>query len=52
MYYQRNDAGIPEEWLSRIRNAMHELTFEYSARRMIRDYIDKIYNVADVTEMA
>ncbi|GMQ81663.1 MAG: alpha-glucan family phosphorylase [Rhodothermia bacterium] len=52
MFYERNDAGIPEEWLGRIRNAMQELTFEYSARRMIRDYIDKIYCEAETTEMA
>lgn len=51
MFYRRNEDGIPVEWLERIKNAMRELTFEYSARRMIRDYIEKVYKVTDVTEI-
>jgi len=52
MFYQRSNAGFPVEWLGKIRNAMHDLTFEFSARRMIRDYVDKIYTVRDVSELA
>ncbi len=44
-FYDRDENGLPIEWLVRIRNAMSGLTYRFSAERMISDYASQIYNV-------
>jgi alpha-glucan phosphorylase-like protein len=51
LFYDRNEANIPVEWLKRIRNAMSSLTFRFSAHRMITDYASQIYNVERYEEV-
>lgn len=46
MFYNRDSSDIPVEWVSRMRQAMRGLTYEYSARRMMRDYIRDLYSVS------
>jgi len=43
MFYRRNSAGIPEEWIKRIRASMSQLAPEFSTNRMARDYVEKMY---------
>ena len=42
-FYERNAAGIPARWLSRIRASMSLLTPEYSANRAVRQYTGEHY---------
>jgi starch phosphorylase len=42
-FYRRNAAGVPQDWVKRMRRSMSDLTVRYSASRMARDYLDKAY---------
>jgi glycogen phosphorylase len=43
-FYNRDAAGLPREWLNRMRRALATLTPQFSSDRMVRDYINQIYN--------
>jgi starch phosphorylase len=43
-FYAKDANGLPSEWIRRMKNALVTLTPQFSSDRMIRDYIDKIYN--------
>ena len=42
-FYERNEAGLPTEWIRRMRNSMATLTPQFSSDRMVRDYVERIY---------
>jgi starch phosphorylase len=42
-FYQRNDAGIPAKWVTRMRQSMTRLTPQYSANRAVREYTEEHY---------
>ncbi len=42
-FYDRDRAGFPKAWLSRIRASMSRLTPQFSSNRMVREYVDTIY---------
>ena len=42
-FYDRNPAGIPRRWLAMVKHAMLTITPRFSARRMLRDYVDRAY---------
>jgi starch phosphorylase len=42
-FYQRNDAGIPEKWIARVRESMARLTPHFSANRAVREYTAEHY---------
>ncbi len=42
-FYQRDDHGIPGQWVTRIRNSMSILAPEFSSNRMLRDYVEQYY---------
>jgi len=43
LYYERDRNGIPHRWLERVRNAMETISPQFSARRMVKDYVDSMY---------
>ncbi len=43
-YFDRNEEGIPPEWVSYIKNSMVQVAPQFTSRRMIDDYYDKYYN--------
>lgn len=43
MYYDRNSEGVPELWEEHMRNARDMALEEFSATRMLRQYIQKMY---------
>lgn len=43
MYYDRNAEGIPELWEEHMRNARDMALEEFSATRMLQEYIQKLY---------
>ena len=42
-FYNRNEKGIPVNWLERIRKSMSQLTPRFSANRSVREYTEKYY---------
>jgi starch phosphorylase len=42
-YYERNGDGLPHRWLAIMRAALATLTPRFSARRMVKEYIDVLY---------
>ena len=44
IYYAKNENGLPDEWIRRMKNALVTLTTQFSSDRMVKDYIEKIYS--------
>ena len=42
-FYDVDSDGIPRKWLMRMRASMDQLTAEYSANRMVREYVEQFY---------
>ena len=43
LYYQRDDFGLPREWIRRIKRAIRTLGWRFSADRMVMDYVTRSY---------
>ena len=43
IYYDRNEAGLPVEWLRRMKEAIATITPKFSSDRMVRDYTELAY---------
>jgi starch phosphorylase len=42
-FYDRDDGGLPREWIRRMKLAMGRLTPRFSASRMVREYAERYY---------
>ncbi len=42
-FYQRNEQGLPTDWVNRMRESMGSLTSQYSSNRMMREYTENYY---------
>jgi starch phosphorylase len=43
-FYAKDENGVRAEWIRRMKNALATLTPQFSSDRMLKDYIEKIYN--------
>ena len=43
LFFQRNDDGIPLEWLARVQRSIELLAPRFSAHRMVDEYVERIY---------
>src|SRR5882672_7478661 len=43
LFYQRDEQGIPRQWIQRIRRAMVTLVPQFTTMRMVREYAEKYY---------
>jgi starch phosphorylase len=43
LFYSRNEAGIPRDWVMRIRTSMSSLVPRFSTNRMVREYVEQLY---------
>jgi len=43
-FYLKGENDLPNKWIRRMKNALATLTPQFSSDRMVRDYIEKIYN--------
>jgi len=43
LFYQRDEKGIPRQWIQMIRRAMVTLVPQFTTRRMVRQYIERYY---------
>ena len=46
LYYSRDERGLPRDWVRVCKNAMMTIAPEFSARRMVLDYIEYLYSPA------
>jgi starch phosphorylase len=42
-FYSRDREGIPRAWVQRVRASMTRLTAQFSADRMVKDYVERAY---------
>ena len=42
-FFNRNELGVPCEWVSRIRSSMAKLASQFSSNRMVREYVAQCY---------
>lgn len=42
-FYDRDDEGIPRQWVARVRSSMSELTARFSSDRTVREYTERAY---------
>jgi starch phosphorylase len=42
-FYDRDNEGIPQAWISKIRTCMAQLVPKFSSHRMVREYLEKAY---------
>ncbi|OZG72915.1 alpha-glucan phosphorylase [Hahella sp. CCB-MM4] len=47
-FYSRERDGLPRKWIGRMRNSMALLAPEYSANRMVREYMTRLYQPASL----
>ena len=45
-FYDRDANGIPRRWLPVVREAILTVTPRFSARRMVKDYVETMYGPA------
>ncbi len=43
LFYQRDRNGVPYRWLERVRSAMKSVSPQFSARRMMKQYVEQMY---------
>jgi starch phosphorylase len=46
LYYDRDRRGIPNNWLTMVKEAISSVTPVYSARRMLKEYTERMYRPA------
>lgn len=42
-YYERDERGLPANWIARMKNALATLTPQFGSDRMLKDYLERIY---------
>jgi len=42
-FYEKDENGLPTEWIRRMKDALATLTPRFSSDRMVKDYLEKIY---------
>lgn len=43
LFYQRDDQGLPNEWIRLMRNSIRELSPLFNTNRMVREYCERSY---------
>ncbi len=46
LYYARDRNGIPHGWISMVKEAIYSVMPVYSTRRMLKEYIERMYRLA------
>jgi starch phosphorylase len=42
-FYDRDEQGVPTRWLAVVREAIRSVAPRFSARRMVKEYADRMY---------
>jgi starch phosphorylase len=46
LYYTRDRGGVPHGWISMVKEAMRSIVPVFCARRMLKEYTERIYRAA------
>lgn len=46
MYYRNREEGVPLAWMKRVKTSIMNLSPQFNCQRMIRDYIERMYEPA------
>ena len=46
MFYERDEGGLPRRWVQRVKHSLRTLGPRVEASRMLRDYVDNMYEPA------
>ena len=44
LYYKTSESGVPQDWVKAMKAAMKSNAARFSARRMVKEYIEKFYS--------
>jgi len=44
LYYRMSESGVPIDWVKSMKASMRSTAAEFSARRMVKEYIEKFYS--------
>jgi starch phosphorylase len=47
-YYQRDESGLPREWIARMKEAIATLSPQFCTQRMVQEYVERFYLPAGV----
>jgi len=42
-FYDRDAAGVPHRWMATVKNSIRTVAPRFSARRMLKEYVDRMY---------
>ncbi len=42
-FYERDAAGVPHRWMATVKQAMRTVSPRFSARRMLKEYVERMY---------
>ena len=42
-FYERDAAGVPRQWMVTVKEAIRTVAPRFSARRMVKEYVDRMY---------
>lgn len=48
LYYRRDAAGVPCQWMKRSRSAIASITPRFNAQRMVKEYVSRYYRPASL----
>jgi len=43
LYYKRDIKDVPREWLARMKESIKTITPQFSTRRMVKEYVERLY---------
>ena len=44
MYYERDTVNwFPREWIERVKESLRTVTPQFSTRRMVKEYVERLY---------
>jgi len=46
LYYKMSDSGVPHDWVKVMKASMKSSSAGFSARRMVKEYIEKFYSIS------
>jgi glycogen phosphorylase len=42
-FYDRDSAGVPRRWMATVKESIATVTPRFSARRMVKEYVERMY---------
>lgn len=43
LFYERDNNYLPREWIERVKESLRTVTSQFSTRRMLKEYVDRLY---------